>query len=173
MERINTMNACHFFMACSPHRPKGSYTIDFSTTESLDYVPLMRMRCDLSPAPRSFDRGVTLNTAHGRRTIREIAACVARSETSPRTSVAALDKYGRKPFQALWRLDFVAMVLNPNSNDEPAFAGGTNAAFASGSSVSRAAGTSAARPDPCPPAGSLRGPPRLRQHFRRSINWTN
>jgi hypothetical protein len=56
MERINTMNACHFFMACSPHRPKGFYTIDFSTTESLDYVPLMRMRCDLSPAPRSFDR---------------------------------------------------------------------------------------------------------------------
>jgi hypothetical protein len=56
MERINTMTTCHFFMACSPHRPKGSYTIDFSTTESLDFVPLMRMRCDLSPAPRSFDR---------------------------------------------------------------------------------------------------------------------
>jgi hypothetical protein len=24
MERINTMNACHFFMACSPDRPKES-----------------------------------------------------------------------------------------------------------------------------------------------------
>jgi hypothetical protein len=71
------------------------------------------------------DWRVTLNTAQlpfvqhidGRRTIREIAACMARSETSPRTSVADLEKYGRKLFQALWRLDCVAMALNPNSND--------------------------------------------------------
>jgi len=71
------MNACHFFMACGPHRPKGSYTIAFSTTESFDYVPLVRMRCNLSGA-EILRPGVTLNTAHGRRTIREIAACVAR-----------------------------------------------------------------------------------------------
>jgi hypothetical protein len=102
------MNACHFFMACSPHRPKGSYTIEFSTTESFDYVPLVRMRCGLSGAEiLRPDWRVTLNTAqlpfvqhiNGRRTIREIAACMARSETSPRTSVADLEKYGRKLFR--------------------------------------------------------------------------
>jgi hypothetical protein len=67
------------------------------------------------------DWRVTLNTAElpfvqhidCRRTIREIAACMARSETSPRTSVADLEKYGRKLFQALWRLDCVAMALKP------------------------------------------------------------
>ena len=48
MERINTLNACHFFIGCRPDRPKESYTIDFSTEESLDYVPMMRMRCGLS-----------------------------------------------------------------------------------------------------------------------------
>jgi hypothetical protein len=114
MERINTMNACHFFMACSPDRPKGSYTIDFSTTESLDYVPLMRTRCGLSGAEiLRPDWRVALNTAQlpfvqhidGRRTIREIAACMARNETSPRTSLADLEKDNRKLSQALWRLD--------------------------------------------------------------------
>jgi hypothetical protein len=67
------------------------------------------------------DWRVTLNTAQlpfvqhidGRPTIREIAACMARSETSPRTSVAALEEDGRKLFQALRRLDCVAMALNP------------------------------------------------------------
>ena len=39
MERIHTLNACHFFMACRADRPKESYTIDFSTADSLDYVP--------------------------------------------------------------------------------------------------------------------------------------
>ncbi len=48
IERLNTVNACHFFMACRPERPKESYAIDFSTQDCLDYVPLMRMRCGLS-----------------------------------------------------------------------------------------------------------------------------
>jgi hypothetical protein len=39
MERIHTKNACHFFLACRPDRPKESYVIDFSTTACLDYVP--------------------------------------------------------------------------------------------------------------------------------------
>jgi hypothetical protein len=86
----------------------------------------MRMRCGLSGAEiLRPDWRVTLNTAQlpfvqhidARRTIREIAACMARSETSPRISVTDLEKYGRKRFQALWRLDCVAMALNPNSND--------------------------------------------------------
>ena len=45
MERIQTLNGCHFFTACRPERLKSSYEVDFSAPEALDYVPLMRMRC--------------------------------------------------------------------------------------------------------------------------------
>ncbi|MBO0865222.1 MAG: SAM-dependent methyltransferase, partial [Mycobacterium sp.] len=125
MERIHSLNGCHFFMACSPDRPKESYTIDFSTMESLDYVPLMRMRCgvagsevfrpdwrlNLNPAQLPFVRHID-----GRRTIREIAAAVAQSGASPRASVADLEKFGRKLYQSLWRLDFLAIALDANSH---------------------------------------------------------
>ena len=123
MERLNTVNACHFFMACRPERPKESYAIDFSTQDCLDYVPLMRMRCGLSGIEifRS-DWRTTLNSAQlpfvqqvdGQRTIREIAASV-HGEASSRGSLADVEKFARKLFQALWRLDFLSMALNPGS----------------------------------------------------------
>jgi SAM-dependent methyltransferase len=125
MERIQTSNACHFFMACRPDRPKESYTIDFSTEDSLDYVPLFRMRCGLSGGEvfRSDDWRMNLNRAQlpfvqnidGRRTIREIAAGVAQSRQSQRANVADLENFGRKLFQSLWRLDFLAMGMNAES----------------------------------------------------------
>jgi SAM-dependent methyltransferase len=121
MERIHTTNACHFFLACHPDRPKESYVIDFSATESLDYVPRMRMRCGLA-GNDIFRPGwrMTLNTAQlpfvqnidGHRTIREIAAAVAQSQGPGRGSPASFEKFGRKLFQSLWRLDFLAMELN-------------------------------------------------------------
>jgi SAM-dependent methyltransferase len=121
MERINTLNACHFFMACRPERPKESYTVDFSTEGSLDYIPMMRMRCGLSGNElfRS-DWSFVLNAAQlpfaqqidGRRTIREIAECVAQSGQSRRGDVADVAKFGRRLFEALWRLDFLAMGRN-------------------------------------------------------------
>ena len=120
MERLHTLNGCHFFMACSPYRPKQSYTINFSTMDCLDYVPMMRMRCGLSGAEIFRpDWRANLNSAQlpfvqnidGRRTIREIVARVAQSGASPRAGTTDLEKFGRKLFQALWRLDFVAMGL--------------------------------------------------------------
>jgi SAM-dependent methyltransferase len=123
IERLNTVNACHFFMACRPERPKESYTIDFSTQASLDYVPLMRMRCGLDgDAIFRSDWRLRLNSTHlpyaqlvdGNRTIRDIAAAV-HSETSQRGSRADVEKFARKLFQALWRFDFLAMALNPDS----------------------------------------------------------
>jgi SAM-dependent methyltransferase len=123
MERIQTSNACHFFMACHPDRSKKSYTIDFSTKDSLDYVLMMRMRCGLSGS-EIFRRDwrMNLNAAQlpfvqhvdGRRTIREIAERVAQSGSSPRASAADLEEFGRRLFQSLWRLDFLAMGLNVN-----------------------------------------------------------
>jgi SAM-dependent methyltransferase len=121
MERLHTVNACHFFMACRPERPKESYAIDFSTQACLDYVPLMRMRCGLAGSEifRS-DWRVRLNSAQlplvqqvdGQRTIREIASSVAQSGASQRGSLADVEKFARKLFQALWRLDLLAMALN-------------------------------------------------------------
>ena len=125
MERINTVNACHFFMACRPDRLKQSHTIDFSTAASLEYVPLMRMRCGLSGADIFRpDWRMTLNPTQlsfvrhvdGRRSIREIAACVERSGESLQTGAAHLEDFGRKLFQSLWRLDFLAMALNADSD---------------------------------------------------------
>jgi SAM-dependent methyltransferase len=124
MERVQTLNACHFFMACRPERPKESYTIDFSTVDSLDYVPLMRMRCGLSGAEIFRpDWSLSLNAAQlpfvqhvdGRRTIREIAERVAQSGESRRGGAVDIEKFSRKLFQSLWRLDFLAMALNENS----------------------------------------------------------
>jgi hypothetical protein len=123
MERIHTTNACHFFMACRPDRPKESYTIDFSAEGSLDYVPMFRLRCGLEGSEifRS-DWRKNLNATQltfvqridGRRTIREIASSVAQSG-SRRADVAELEKFGRKLFQSLWRLDFLAMGLKADS----------------------------------------------------------
>jgi SAM-dependent methyltransferase len=124
MERVQTLNACHFFMACRPERPKESYTIDFSTVDSLDYVPLMRMRCGLSGAEIFRpDWSLSLNAAQlpfvqhvdGRRTIREIAERVAQSGASRRGGAVDIEKFSRRLFQSLWRLDFLAMALNENS----------------------------------------------------------
>ena len=122
MERIHTLNGCHFFMACRPDRPKESYTIDFSTVDCLDYVPMMRMRCGLA-GTEIFRPGwrMSLNPTQlpfvqnidGRRTIREISAHVAQSGASPRVGAVDLETFARKLFQSLWRLDFLAMGLNP------------------------------------------------------------
>ena len=120
MERIHTLNARHFFLATRPERPKSSYVIDFSTPESLDYVPLFRWKCGLN-GNEIFRSGwrMPLNPAQlpfvqsidGRKSIREIAASVAQAGEPTRASVTDLEKFGRKLFQALWRLDFVSMAL--------------------------------------------------------------
>jgi SAM-dependent methyltransferase len=125
MERIHNLNACHFFIACHPDRPKESYTVDFSTVGCLDYVPVMRMRCGLS-GTEIFRPGwrMNLNAAQmpfvqqidGHRTIREIAARVAQSKDAQRGSTTDLEKFGRKLFQSLWRLDFLAMAPKPGVN---------------------------------------------------------
>lgn len=127
MERINTLNACHFFMACHPGRPEESYRIDFSTDDSLNYVPLMRMRCgfsgseifrpdwrmSLNPVQLSFVQHVD-----GRRTIREIAACVAQSEEATRAGRTDFNTFGRELCQSLWRLDFLAVIVNATADHD-------------------------------------------------------
>jgi len=120
MERINTVNACHFFLATRPERPKGSYRIDFSAPEALRYVPLMRLRChlegrelirpgwslQLDPVGLAFAQCID-----GERTIRDIAGLVSRRGVSPANS-DELAANGLEFFKSLWRSDFVAIDLS-------------------------------------------------------------
>lgn len=119
MERLRTANACHFFIATHRDRPKASYTIDFSAAEALDFVPRMRLSCNLSGAVIHRPHwDMTLNATelpyvqyiNGQRTIREIAAAVAHNETDP-FKLGLYENFGRGLFQSLWRLDFIEMSL--------------------------------------------------------------
>jgi SAM-dependent methyltransferase len=121
MERMQTANATHFFIACRPDRPKHRYTINFSTDESLNYVPLPRTACllsgdeiflpgaklKLSPAQLPFVQHVD-----GRRTIREIIERAAQDTDTTQKSQANLREFGRNLFRSLWRIDFLAIALN-------------------------------------------------------------
>jgi hypothetical protein len=125
MERVQTRNACHFFMACRPERPKESYSIDFSTDAALNYIPLLRMRCSVSGNEAVWAGGIRLqlNAAQlaflqnvdGRRTIREIARIVAQQDDQ--LTAEDVEKYGRTLFRSLWRIDFVAMALTADSQE--------------------------------------------------------
>ena len=120
MERLQTMNGCHFFMACHPERPKSSYQIDFSTPTALDYVPVFRYRCGVSgtdivwPGSRAGLNQAQLPFVQhidGRRSIREITECVLTQLGLPATDLGELEGFVRDLFKALWRVDLVAMAL--------------------------------------------------------------
>lgn len=126
MERLQTMNGCHFFMACHPDRPKDSYQIDFSTAAMLDYVPVFRYRCGLSgtdivwPSSRAGLNSAQLPFVQhidGRRSIRDIFRCVVRHYEVPSDRTDEVERFGRTLFQALWRIDLVAMALNVESQE--------------------------------------------------------
>lgn len=120
MERFYSLNACHFFIACRPDRPRDTYAIDFATQECLDYVPVWRQRCGvtngeifrpdwrvrLSPAQLPLVQRI-----NGSLSIREIAATIAEGGDAPRTNSVEMEKFARRLFQSLWRLDFLAMAL--------------------------------------------------------------
>jgi SAM-dependent methyltransferase len=119
IEDLHVLNACHFFIACRPDRPKKSYRINFSAADALHYVPRMRMGCRLDGEEiyrPNWRAGLTpdqlrfVQQVDGHRTIRQIAKRVAQSKEAPRANAAELGEFGRKLFESLWRLDFVAMT---------------------------------------------------------------
>jgi len=121
MERINSANACHFFIACRPERPKESYVIDFAESTFGDYIPQLRQACGLSGVEifRS-DWRMKLNSAQlpfvqlidGKRSIGKIADMVAQSTFAG--NEAELRGFARRLFQSLWQLDFVVMGIGNN-----------------------------------------------------------
>jgi SAM-dependent methyltransferase len=121
MERFHAVNTSHGFVACRPDRPKAEYAVDFSSAEALGYIPAVRafssvvgndivmphVRVPMSTVQMPF-----IQLVDGSRTIREIAALVARDHT-PQAAVADVENLARNVFQKLWRLDFLAMARNP------------------------------------------------------------
>ncbi len=122
MERLQTTNATHYFIACRPERPKEHYTIDFSAPGALDYVPLTRTACRLSGDEIFWPSGMNLKLnpvqlpfvqhIDGCRTIRGIVEGVAQHANVSEENRVDLLQFARKLFESLWRLDFVAMALN-------------------------------------------------------------
>lgn len=121
MERIRTLNACHFFTASRPERPERSYRIDFTSAAALDYVPLMRLRAGVRG--QEIDRpgwSLRLSPTHlafaqlvdGERSIRDIAARVADGGVLAQTDQGELESIGLELFEGLWRTDFVAVDLS-------------------------------------------------------------
>ena len=121
MERVNTLNACHFFMATHPQRPEASYRIDFSSATALDYVPLFRLRSGVT-GQEVYRPGwsIRLDPTHlaflqhldGERSIRELARRVADSGVLARADQAELEYIGLELFEGLWRGDFIAVDLS-------------------------------------------------------------
>ncbi len=121
MERVNTSNACHFFIACRPDRPKESYTIDFSSKACADYVPRMRLRCGVKGTEITQPNGrrVGLDPTQlafvqhidGQRTLQQITQRIAESGIVPPGEIANVEELGRTLVQALWRGDYLDIAL--------------------------------------------------------------
>ena len=122
MQRINTTNACHYFLACRPERPQQSYAIDFGAGQPLSYVPSFRKGCrlhgrvierpdwrmDLDPIQTSLLEGVD-----GARSIQDIVDSVAASGAFAREDRQAIAEVALATFRALWQGDFLAMGIEP------------------------------------------------------------
>lgn len=126
MERYNPRNACHFFLACRPERPRSAYAIDLSSDAwakgtCAAYVPSFRHACrldgsvvhrqdwqlELDSLPQNL-----LAEVDGRASIATIVARVAE-----RTGAAAEDVSGiaAEVFRLLWQLDILAMGFDRRS----------------------------------------------------------
>ncbi len=123
-DRLRSTNGAHFFLACHPGRPKEQYTIDFSSLDSLDYVPQWRIGCGLDGATAyrqkwrfklTEERLAFVAQIDGQRSIREIATLVRQSGAGPSGSPAKVEAYARKLFRELWRLDLTAVAFGTPS----------------------------------------------------------
>ncbi len=107
MERINTRNACHFFMACHKDRPASQYDVDFTSSAVLDHRPEFRYRCGVvgdevvRPGWRmsvTDKQRALLAGVDGQRSIRELIA--------PSEEAESLDF-----FRELWERDFLTLAM--------------------------------------------------------------
>jgi len=116
MERLNTLNACHYFMACRADRPAPTYVIDFRSPEALQYVPSLRHRCHLQGDLLVRTGGQVrlepwalglVGQIDGQRSIEAITARIG-SDEAPASTLAPLDL-----LETLWQQDYLAIGITP------------------------------------------------------------
>ena len=118
VERINTGNACHFFLATPPVRPAASYRIDFGAPGAVDYVPIFRHQCGITGQelfrPGWSTRLTPVQQAmagrvDGESSIAQIARQVAGGPAADGMVPSELETVARRLFDGLWRADFVVI----------------------------------------------------------------
>jgi len=118
VERINTTNACHFFLATSPDRATDDYRIDFLSDDAVNYVPLYRFQCGLDgQGVFRPDWSTPLTSLHhafashvdGELSVAQIAQRVGATHAAGGASATELVIVGLELFESLWRADFVAI----------------------------------------------------------------
>jgi hypothetical protein len=94
--------------------------LTFQLSTALDPVPVFRYLCEVSgtddvwPGSRAGMHEAQLPFVQhidGRRSIREIIECVLAQHGLADAGTAALERFVRELFEALWRVDLVAMAL--------------------------------------------------------------
>lgn len=120
MERVNSRNACHFFLACRTDRPRSSYAISFDAGEPGAYVPSLRQGCRLDGAVLHQSRWAIdldptqaelLRHVDGHRSIDEIIEATGRSGVFARVNPSDLRSNGLALFESLWQRDFIALGI--------------------------------------------------------------
>ncbi|CAB4942926.1 MAG: methyltransferase [Actinobacteria bacterium] len=127
MERIRPLNGCHYFMACKPERAPETYTIDFDSDRFTSFIPEYRHSCGVKGTTLSrSDWAIDLDALglafarriNGWRSIAEIISEVSNDRDAPEITSDDLDEMGRRLFQSLWQLDFIAIRHTPSPPDE-------------------------------------------------------
>ncbi|MGB0969935.1 MAG: class I SAM-dependent methyltransferase [Mycobacterium sp.] len=124
MERINSTNGCHFFIACRPDRPTENYAIDFSSNTHLGYVPRMRYRCSINgsdivgPSGRRVALGpiqlAFVQHIDGQRSIQQLTERITQSGILPQDNATNVEELGRTLIEALWRSDYLDIAIKTN-----------------------------------------------------------
>lgn len=116
MERVNSRNACHFFMARRGDQPPQEYAVDFRSPVALDYVPSFRYRCGfvgdqvVRPTwhmPLEPPEAAIAEQIDGTRSIRQLYAALDGSVTP----VGDRERQALDLVRSLWQLDFLAITL--------------------------------------------------------------
>ncbi|MEO0031739.1 MAG: hypothetical protein RIS94_1497 [Pseudomonadota bacterium] len=120
MERVNTRNACHFFIACHADRPKADYRIDFAAPDAASLVPMLRHRCRHEgnrlmrqdwAMPLDAIQHALVTQMDSQRSIAQIAAAARAAGALPMLPPADFERTACNIFQSLWCLDIVTMRI--------------------------------------------------------------
>ncbi len=120
MERLNTVNACHFFFACRPERDPSTYRVDLHGPSFRDLIPGLRAHCwrdgaDLvKPGGRrtlSATQQAIVDQIDGRRSIGAIVTNLAIVPGPAQLSTPDRESVVRQTLAMLVHNDFVQLAL--------------------------------------------------------------